>query len=162
MRRNPASYNLPIIPRLLPSEIVDKEHFITADLLHLTAGSASSSRDLVAETSSRDPVSRTSSGSSASTSWGFGFAQPALGRGERGSRPKSLPLPRKGTSSAPRVLKIKKGVTNRRRNAPEAQVKDFVTWVRLESSRPSDLEEEEEEEEMIELLDPYAARKRKQ
>ena len=40
-------------------------------------------------------------------------------------------------------------------------MKDFVPWVRLESSRPSDLEEEEEEEEMTGLLDYYAARKRK-
>ena len=42
-----------------------------------------------------------------------------------------------------------------------AQVKDFVPWVRPESSRPSDLEKGEDEEEMTGLLDRYAARKRK-
>ena len=161
VRRNPAPYNLLIIPRSLPSEIVDGENFITADLLNLTASGAASSRDLDAETLSQELVSRTPSGSSASTSGSSGSAQPATSRGERGSRPKSLPLPRKGTSSAPRVLKIKKGGTNRRRNAPEAQIKDFVPWVRPESSWPSDLEEGEEEEEMTWLLDRYAARKRK-
>ena len=41
-------------------------------------------------------------------------------------------------------------------------MKDFVHWVRPESSRPSDLEEEEEEEEMVGLLDRYATRKWKQ
>ena len=46
VRRNPAPYSLSIIPRPLPSEIVDGEHFITADLLHLTIGGASSSKDL--------------------------------------------------------------------------------------------------------------------
>ena len=41
-------------------------------------------------------------------------------------------------------------------------MKDFVPWVRLESSWPSDLEEGEDEEKMIGLLDRYAASKRKQ
>ena len=109
VRQNPTPYSLPIIPRLLPSEIVDREHFIAADLLHLTAGGASSSRDLVAETSSRELVSRTLSGSFTSTSGGFGSAQLAPGLGEKGSRLESLPLQRKGTSSTPQVLKIKKG-----------------------------------------------------
>ena len=113
MRRNPTPYSLPIIPRLLPSEIMDGEHFITADLLNLIAGGASSSKDLDTETSSRELVSWTPVGSSASTSGGSDFVQLALRRGERGSRLESLPLPRKGTSSAPRVLKIKKGGTNR-------------------------------------------------
>ena len=146
VRRNPAPYSLLIIPRPLPSEIVDGERFIIVDLLNLTAGGASSSRDLDAETSSRELVSRTPSGSSASTNGGSDSAQPAPSWGKRCSRPESLPLPRKGTSSAPRVLKIKKGRTNRQRNAPGAQVKDFVPWVRPESSRPLDLEEGEEEE----------------
>ena len=160
VRRNPTPYSLSIIPYPLPLEIVEGEHFSTANLLNLTAGGVSSSRDLDAETSSWELVSRTPSGSSASTNGGFGSAQPAIILGERGRRPKNLPLPRKGTSSIPRVLKIKKGGTNWRRNAPRAQVKDFVPSVRLESSRPSDLEEGEEEEEIIGLLDCYAAGKR--
>ena len=102
VRRNPAPYSLPIIPRPLPSEIVDEEHFVTADLLNLTAGSASPSRDLEAETSSRELVSQTPSVPSASTSGGSGSAQPAPSQGERGSCPERLPLPRKGTNFAPR------------------------------------------------------------
>ena len=161
VRRNPTPYCLSIIPRPLPLEIVDREHFITVDLLNLTTGSASSSRDPDAETSSWELVSQTPSGSSASTSGGFVSTQPAPIRGERGSCPKSLPLPRKETSSAPRVLKIEKGGTNRRWNTLGAPMKDFFPWVRLESSRPSNLKEGEEEEEMTGLLDNYAARKRK-
>ena len=162
VRRNPAPYSLPIIPRPLPSEIVDGEHFVTADLLNLTAGSASPSKDLEVETSSWELVSRTPSMPFASISGGFGFAQPAPNRGERGSRPERLPLPRKGTNFAPRALKIKRRGTIRQRNALGTQVKDFVPWVHLESSQPSDLEEgEEEEEEMTGLLDRYAARKQK-
>ena len=40
-------------------------------------------------------------------------------------------------------------------------MKDFVPWVRLESSRPLDLEEGEEEEDMTRMLNCYAAKKRK-
>ena len=126
VRRNLTPHNIPIIPNSLPSEIVDGEHFITANLLNLTAGSVSSSKVLDAETSSRELVSRTLSGSSASTSGGSDSTQPVPSRGERGYRPESLPLPRTGTSFTPRVLKIKKGGTTQRQNAPRTQVKDFV------------------------------------
>ena len=64
VRRNPAPYNLPIILRPLPLEIMDGEHFITVDLLNLTAGSGSLSRVPDAETSSCELVSWTLSGSS--------------------------------------------------------------------------------------------------
>ena len=101
VRRSPTPYSLLIIPCPLPLEIVDGEHFVTADLLNLIAGSASPSKDLKAETSSRELVSRTLSMQSTSPSGGSGSAQPAPSRGERGSRPERLPLPRKGTSYAP-------------------------------------------------------------
>ena len=58
-RRNPTPYTLLIIPRLLPSEIMDEEHFVTDDLLNLTAGSGSSSKVPDTETSSWELVSRT-------------------------------------------------------------------------------------------------------
>ena len=32
VRHNPALYTLPVIPRLLPSDIVEGEHFVVADL----------------------------------------------------------------------------------------------------------------------------------
>ena len=112
MRRNPAPYSLLIIPHLLRSEIMDREHFVTTDLLNLTAGSGSSSRVSDTETSSRELVSWTILGSSASTSGGSNSAQCAPSRRERGYYPEMVPLPKKGTSSAPRVLKTKKGGTS--------------------------------------------------
>ena len=51
--RNPAPYTLPVIPRPLPSNIVEGEHFVLADVWRLASGGASSSRDLVIEASSR-------------------------------------------------------------------------------------------------------------
>ena len=71
------------------------EHFVTADLLNLTAGSGSSSKVPDAETSSRELVSRTLSRSSASTGGGSGSAQCAPSRGERGYHLESLPLQKK-------------------------------------------------------------------
>ena len=52
VRHNPAPYTLPVIPRPLPSHVVEGEHFVVVDLQHLVSGSASSSRNLVIEASS--------------------------------------------------------------------------------------------------------------
>ena len=61
-------YTLAIIPRSLPSEIVDGEHFVTTNLLSLIAGSASPSGDPEAETLSQEQASRALYVPSASTS----------------------------------------------------------------------------------------------
>ena len=47
------------------------------------------------------------------------------------------------------------------KSTPEAQVEDFIPWVRPEPNRPSASEEEDGEEEMTGLVDRYTARKRK-
>ena len=54
VRRSPAPYSLPIIPRSLPSEIVGRKHFVTTDLLDLLAGRALSPGDPEAEALSRE------------------------------------------------------------------------------------------------------------
>ena len=41
LSRDPSPYSVPIIPRLLPSEIVEGENFVIADLLSLIPGSYS-------------------------------------------------------------------------------------------------------------------------
>ena len=53
MRHNPAPYNFPVIPRPLPRDVVEGEHFVVADLQRLDSCGASSSRDPVIEASSR-------------------------------------------------------------------------------------------------------------
>ena len=53
VRNNSAPYTLPVIPRLLPSNVVEGEHFVLVDVRRLASGSASSSWDLVVEASSR-------------------------------------------------------------------------------------------------------------
>ena len=53
VRHNPAPYTLPVIPWPLPTNVVEGEHFVLADVRRLVSGSASSSRDPVVEASSR-------------------------------------------------------------------------------------------------------------
>ena len=140
MRRNPAPYSLPIIPGPLPPKIVDREHFVTADLLHLISGDASTSGGAKAEIADQRSAARPS----ASNSKGSDSAQPASRLGEGGSRPERLPLPSRRGKYALRVLKVKKKRATEWGNAPGTQVRDFVPWVRPESSQPSDSEEGEE------------------
>ena len=53
VRRNPAPYTLPIIPRLLPSDVMEGEHFVIADLRRLVSSSAHPSGGPVVEASSQ-------------------------------------------------------------------------------------------------------------
>ena len=53
VRHNPAPYNLLIIPRPLPRDVVEGKHFVVSDLRLLVSHGASSSRDPAVEASSR-------------------------------------------------------------------------------------------------------------
>ena len=108
MRQSPAPYSLPIIPRLLPSEIVSREHFVTTDLLDLLTGSALIPRDLEAEALSREQALRASFVPSTSTSGGSSSALPVPGPEAGSTCLAGLPLPRKRIGPASRVLMIKK------------------------------------------------------
>ena len=91
VRHNPAPYTLLVIPRPLPSNVVEGEHFVLVDVRRLVFGSASSSRDLVVEASSQVQGARSASRSSASSSRGSD-SSPAPGRGARGHRPERILL----------------------------------------------------------------------
>ena len=160
MRRNSAPYSLPIIPCPLPSEIIDREHFVTADLLRLISDDASTSGGVRVEIVDQRPEAPPPSGPPAPNSEGSSSAHPASGRGIGGSRLEHLPLPSRGGKSTRRILKVKKKKETERGNSPGTQVSDFIPWVPPGSSQPSNLEEGEEEQ-MTGLVNCYAARKRK-
>ena len=161
MRQNPAPYSLPIIPRPLPSEIVDGEHFVTTDMISLIAGNASPSGDPEAETSNQEQVSRAPSVPSSSTSGDPSPASPRPSQGERGIFPTRLPLSREGDRVLPPSIEYKKERDKSGEKRSRGPSERFCTWVRLEPNWPSASEEEEEEEEMTGLLDRYATRKQK-
>ena len=161
VRRNPAPYTLPFIPKPLPSNIVEREHFVIADLRRLISSSARPSDGPLIEASSWVQGAGSASGSSTSPSEDSSYAHPIPSRRTKSSRPERLPLPEKVARSAPRVIKIKRKGVARRRNAPGSKGEDFVPWVSAEHEDFQDFEEEEREERMTRLLDHYAAHKMK-
>ena len=112
VRCNPAPYTLPIIPRPLPSDIVEAEHFVIADLRCLISSSARPSGGPVVEASSRVQGAGSASGSSISLSEDSSSAQPVPSRRTKSSHPERLPLPEQVVGSAPppppRVITIKR------------------------------------------------------
>ena len=53
---SPSSYIILVIPRPLPTEIVEGEHYIIADLLNLASGSSSPTKTSETKTVSRELV----------------------------------------------------------------------------------------------------------
>ena len=123
VRNNPAPYTLPVIPRLLPSNVVEGEHFMLADVRRLASGGASSSRGLVVEASSRVQGAHSASRSSASSS--RGPDSPTTGQEASGCGPvRILPLAQV-TRATPRVVKIKRKKALKHRNAPGSRCENL-------------------------------------
>ena len=76
VRRNPAPYTLSVIPRLLPSDIMEGKHFVITDLRRLILSSVRPSDDLVVEALSRVQGAGSASGSSTSLSEDSSSAHP--------------------------------------------------------------------------------------
>ena len=161
VRRSPAPYSHPIIPRSLPSEIVDGEHFVITDLLSLLVGHASSSRGPEVEASSREQALRVSYVPSASTSGGSNSPLPRTRSRGKKYLSRGASLAKKKDWSCTPSIDDQKEKDHPGEECSQAHVEDFIPWVRSEPSRPSLSEEEEEEEEMKGLLDSYASRKQK-
>ena len=159
LRCHPFPYNVPIIPRPLPSEVVKGEHFVDANLLSLIPGASSPAREEESKATGRELVISTQSAQPSSTSKDFGRAPQASKQVERGGRLERPPLAIKDFRLTPRVSKKKKG---RRQKAAGAGEEDFIPWVPPISRRSSDREEEnEEEDDMSSLVHNFSARKRK-
>ena len=101
LSRSPYPYILPVIPRPLPTEIVEGEHYVIANLLNLAPGSSSLAKnleikvvgwELVINTQPRQPsLAREDSG-----------PVPQISRKDnRGSRLEHLPLTKMGSCPAP-------------------------------------------------------------
>ena len=161
VRRNPAPYTLLVIPRSLPSNIVEGEHFVLADVRRLVSSDASSSRDPVIEALSLVQGARSTSRSSASSSGASSSSPSAPSRRAKKGHPEHfLPLAQVA-GAAPRVVKVKRKRALERRNTPGSRGENFIPWIPDDADGPQDLEEEEQMERTAGLLDRYAARKRK-
>ena len=122
---NLAPYTLPVIPRPLPSNVVEGEHFVLADVRRLASGNVSSSRDLVVEASSRVKGARSLSQSPTSSSWGPDSSSAADWEVSGQGPELVLPLAQVALA-APQVVKIKRKKAFKRRDAPGSRSEDFV------------------------------------
>ena len=104
-----APYSVPVIPRPLPTKIVEGEHYVTVDLLNLLPGSSSPTKEPETEVAGRELVIRTQLGQSSSASEDSGLAPQASRQGEKGSRLECLPLARKGSCPTPPSIEEKEG-----------------------------------------------------
>ena len=99
---NPSFYTLPVIPRPLPTEVVDGEHYVIADLLTLVPGSSS-----LAQTSETEVVGQELAINFWSKqSLSLDKEDPSVAPGankevDRGSPLKRLPFTKKGSRPAP-------------------------------------------------------------
>ena len=93
VRNHPAPYTLPVIPRPLPSSVMNKENFMIADVRRLVSGGTSSSRNPVVAESSRVQGDQSASRSSTSSDEGLGWFSSVPDWRARGDFPeRSLPL----------------------------------------------------------------------
>ena len=68
LSRYSSPYSVPIIPRPLPSKVVEGEHFMVADLLSLIPGGSSPAREVESKAASRELVIGTQPAQPSSTS----------------------------------------------------------------------------------------------
>ena len=162
LNRSPSPYSIPVIPRPLPAEIVEGEHFVIADLQHLVLGSSSPARNSKTEAVGRELEISTKPEKPSLAREDSGLA-PQVSK-KRNSRPERLSLAKKGSCPAPQASK--KG-----RRAPEwfralgSGMEDFIPSVSPIFNRPpareEEEEEEEEEDETADIVRNFIARKRK-
>ena len=128
LSRNPAPYSVPVIPRPLPTEIMEMEHYVTVDLLNLLPDSSSLSREQETETVGRELVIRALPEQPSSVSEDSRPTPQASRQGEGGSRLERLPLANKGYRPASRALKERRGRPGKR-DASFKRVVDAVPEV---------------------------------
>ena len=97
LSRRPSPYSVPIIPRPLPSEIVEGEHFVTKDLLNLIPGSSSPAREAKSKVTGRELAIRIQPRQPFFASEDSGLAPRAFRQVEGGNHLERTPLAIKGS-----------------------------------------------------------------
>ena len=160
LSRNSSPYTLPVIPHPLPTELVEGEHYVIADLLTLVPSNSSPTQTSETEVVGRELEINLRPEQPSLAREDPGVAPRASKEVDRGSRLKRLPFTKKGSRSAPQASKKGRRVPERRR-APGTRVEDFIPWVAPISSLLPSSEEEEEEDEMADLIYNFGTRKHK-
>ena len=109
LSHHPSPYLVPNIPRPLPLEVVEGEHFVAADLLSLISGGSSPAKEAESEVMGRELVINTQSTQPSSTRKDSDLTPQALKQVEGGGRSERPPLVIKDSHLAPRASNKKKG-----------------------------------------------------
>ena len=157
---SPSPYIIPVIPRPLPAEIVEGEHYIIVDLLNLAPSNSSPSKNSETEVVGRELVISTQSGQPSLAREDSDLVPQASKKDDSGSRLNRLPFTKKGSHPSPQASKKGRRVPERLKT-PRTRVEDFVPWVSPISSHPLSREEEEDEDEMADPIHNFSARKHK-
>ena len=107
LSRNPSPYILQVIPRPLPREIEESEHYVIVDLLNLAPGSSSPAQTSETEAVGQELVVSLRPEQSSSGREDFSPTPQASKRVDRGSRLERLPFTKK--DSRPTHQESKKG-----------------------------------------------------
>ena len=101
LSRNPTPYSVSIISRPLPTEVVEGEYYVTANLLNLPLGSLSLAKEPKTEVADQELVIRTQPRQPSFASEDSSPAPQASRQSERGIHLERLSLARKGSRPAP-------------------------------------------------------------
>ena len=103
LSRSPSPYIIPVIPRILPAKIVEREHYVIVDLLNLAPGSLSLAKTSKTETVGRELVISTQPGQPSLAREGSDLVPRASKKDDRGSCLERLPFTKKGSRPASQV-----------------------------------------------------------
>ena len=101
LSRSPSPYIIPVIPRPLPTEIMEGEHYIIVDLLNLAPGNSSPAKNSENEAVGRELVISTQFGQPSLAMEDFDLVPQASKKDDRGNRLERLPFVKKGSYPAP-------------------------------------------------------------
>ena len=101
LSRSPSPYISPIIPRPLPIEIVEGEHYVIANLLNLASGSSSPAKTSETETVGGELVISSRPEQPYLAGEDSGHVPQASKKDDTGSRFEPLPITKKGSRPAP-------------------------------------------------------------
>ena len=105
LSRSPSPYIIPVIPRPLPVEIVEGEHYVIADFLNLAPGSSSPTKNSETRAVGRELVISSQSGQPSLAREDSGLVPQASKKDDRGSHLECLPFAKKGSRPTPQASK---------------------------------------------------------
>ena len=101
LSHNPSPYTLPVIPRFLPIEVVEGEHYVITDLLTLISSSSSTTQASKTEVVGRELEISLQPKQLSLVREDPDIAPRASKEVDRGSFPKHFPFTKKGSHLAP-------------------------------------------------------------